>query len=244
MADDGASTTPAAVSYACPIPASHDKFEEAHYFLHRMLAEYHEPEPFRWNLNAFLQALRSITLMLQKELSSRDGFEEWYKPHQDAMRADPLLRTFHDGRNIVVHQGVLSQRSKLTAGIFRGREMKVASERELDINRPTAEVLKAVAPAWIGSFIDAEHSAVDEQIGVERQWILDELDHPGQDVISACHTAWARIGAIVVAAHRWVGADFNTPGEADAASHLQLDRRVLLESDIDPDLPRRWGWID
>lgn len=36
----------------CPIPSTHDKFTEAHYFLSRMTAEYHQPAEFRWTVGA------------------------------------------------------------------------------------------------------------------------------------------------------------------------------------------------
>ena len=53
----------------CPIPATHHKFGEAGYFLAMMVENYHDPWPFLYNFNAFLQANRSVTMMLEKELS-------------------------------------------------------------------------------------------------------------------------------------------------------------------------------
>ena len=60
----------------CPLAQSDDKFYEAHYFIGRMMDDYHDPAAFRYNLNAFLQALRSVTFVLQKTLAHRDGFQE------------------------------------------------------------------------------------------------------------------------------------------------------------------------
>jgi hypothetical protein len=39
----------------CPIPMTHDRLDEAHYFLDRLRASAHEPERLRAYLNAFLQ---------------------------------------------------------------------------------------------------------------------------------------------------------------------------------------------
>ena len=58
---------------ACPVPNAHDKTNEAHYFLHQMMEHYHDCDRFRYSLSAYLQAARSITLMLQAELTHRDG---------------------------------------------------------------------------------------------------------------------------------------------------------------------------
>ncbi len=59
QANDGA---PVSHEFVCPLELTHDKFGEAHFFIGRMLSEYHHPQPFRWNLNAFLQAFRSIPI--------------------------------------------------------------------------------------------------------------------------------------------------------------------------------------
>jgi hypothetical protein len=57
----------AAKGSACPIPLTHDRFFETHYWWHEMARTYHEPEPFRYSIGAFVQAARSVTFMLQKE---------------------------------------------------------------------------------------------------------------------------------------------------------------------------------
>ena len=118
--------------YFCPIPATHDKFDGAYYFFHRMLEEYHEPLPFRWNLNAFLQALRTVTFMLQAELSDRAGYKDWYAQQQVAMKSDELLKAFAEGRTTIVHKGMLRRKSKVEAGVFRFRTLKLGLGHDLD----------------------------------------------------------------------------------------------------------------
>ena len=61
----------------CPIPATHDRLEECHYWWHEMARKYHEPSPFRYSLGAFLQAARSVTFMLQSERAAFKDLE-WY----------------------------------------------------------------------------------------------------------------------------------------------------------------------
>ena len=58
----------------CPIPSAHDRLNEAHYFLHQMKAAYHQPEPFRYNLHAFIQAIESIFDMLRVDIENAWGF--------------------------------------------------------------------------------------------------------------------------------------------------------------------------
>jgi hypothetical protein len=76
-----------------------DKHEEAHYFIGRMMDEWHYPSEFRWNLNAFVQALRNVTFALQSTLADQPRFRPWYEGQQDAMRSDPLLRKYGVLRN-------------------------------------------------------------------------------------------------------------------------------------------------
>lgn len=76
----------------CPFPSSHDKLSEAHYFIHQMLDNYHYPMEFRFSLNAFLQATRSTTLLLQKELPKDEKFQRWYKTQQEIISQDEDLK--------------------------------------------------------------------------------------------------------------------------------------------------------
>src|SRR5690242_9597425 len=107
------------VSPSCPLPETHDRFNEAHYFLHRMEAEYHDPGPFRYNANAFLSALKSVVEMLRKE-TERRGQIAWMKERKKVLRSDPVLSSFHRGRDIVLHQRTLFAGSRIEIGLFRG----------------------------------------------------------------------------------------------------------------------------
>jgi hypothetical protein len=141
--------------HECPFTEADEKMGEAHYFLHRALEEYHEPGPFRFNLNAFLQALRSVTLYLQREGSKVDGFAAWYAPVQDRMRGDPLLKRFLEGRNIVAHQRGLEAASRVEAGLFRYRTTKLALQIPISPDRRSVSVLRFLQDE--GKWVDEEH---------------------------------------------------------------------------------------
>lgn len=225
--------------YACPMPATHDKAVEAHYFLSRMLEEFHEPAPFRWNLNAHLQALRSTTLLLQSELSDRDGFEGWYRPIKERLEVDPLLKRFVKGRNITVHKGQLTHRSSVDAGVFRGRQLKLAYAAPVSPLVPSKELLDDVKEHMADFLMDEEHSAIGEQLGVKRSWRVDELGD--DEVVTLCHKAMARISTVIKEAHEFCGVMTDEIPE-DSNWHDVEQVNVLLESDLDPALPEQWGW--
>jgi hypothetical protein len=224
----------------CPLIATHDKCEESHYFLERSLKQYHRPKQFRWNLNAFLQSLRSVTLYLQKEMSDVAGFAGFYSVEQDLMRGDKLLRSFVEHRDIVVHQTTLALESSADAGLFRGRELKLAvSGIRIDPNEPSESLLRQAIPLVVGLWVSEDHSAIDEQVGVRRTWTVSEIGEG--DVIVHCDLAWSRIEGVVARAHKLLQRKSAVPPEA---GHHGTGYNILLESDVDSSLPSLWGWED
>lgn len=80
------------------------KFDEAAYFYNGMLANRTNVVVFPYYLSAFLSALRSVTFYLQKQYAEDDRFEGWYSQKQEEMKADSLLKTLKDKRDVAVHQ--------------------------------------------------------------------------------------------------------------------------------------------
>lgn len=222
--------------HECPFPATHHKYEEAQYFLTRMLVHYHTPWEFQFNLNAFVQALRNITFMLQSEPSKPDGFEDWYKLKQSEMREDRLLRSFVEARNVIVKQSSLTSKSTAQSGLFRGRRLKLWIKHDLPLFMPTADALARVKKFTIGSLLDEAHSAIGEQIGVERTWIVEEIG--SSEVVGHCREALNFMGRLVRDAHRLAGAEMEHREVELPMEEIQ----ILLESDLDPTLLKKWGW--
>lgn len=79
---------------------------EAEYFL-GMLTKSNGAE-FGYNLDAFLAACRSVTFVMQKALSSVEGFGAWYDKCRRHMKTDPAMGFFLELRNISQHEGPVS----------------------------------------------------------------------------------------------------------------------------------------
>lgn len=75
-----------------------EKLLEAEHFLGRIFQS--NGLKFQFELNAFLSASRSISLVLQKAMARFPGFDAWYEEQQDRMRADAAMRFFLELRNI------------------------------------------------------------------------------------------------------------------------------------------------
>ena len=83
-----------------------ERLLEAEYFIQR-INRARDPS-VGYNLNAFLSAGRSVTLLLQKEFSKVDGFAEWWGGEQAALGADPAARFFLELRNYSQKEGRVS----------------------------------------------------------------------------------------------------------------------------------------
>jgi hypothetical protein len=83
-----------------------EKLLEAEFFLASMTRS--DGHIFQFHLNAFLASSRSVTFVLQSEMSDVPGFLTWYKDQQTAMKADSAMRFFVELRNVSQKQGQVS----------------------------------------------------------------------------------------------------------------------------------------
>lgn len=61
-----------------------------------------------FDLNAFLSAARSVTFLIQKEMSKVPGFTAWWTERREEMRRDDAMRFFLDLRNYSQKEGRVS----------------------------------------------------------------------------------------------------------------------------------------
>lgn len=223
----------------CPIPSTHGKCAEARYFLIQCLLNYHAPQPFLHNLNAFIQAFRNITFMLQSEERRPSTFEQWYETRRTEMRGLPTLCRLVDARNIVVKQSALTAKSTVALGLFRGRRMKLSMQTDIKPFTATEKMLQLTAKFVGDVFLGGKHSVVGEQAGVERVWVVEELGEG--EVVGKCIDALNYMLALVEDAHRLLG---TTSGLELFGIADMREFSVLLESDVDPTLPAKWGWLE
>ncbi|MHB1261399.1 MAG: hypothetical protein ACYC2H_06755 [Thermoplasmatota archaeon] len=219
----------------CPLADSHDKFSEAHFFLEQMLERYHEPQPFRWNLNAFLQARSSVEEVLHGEVKAVDGLTAVFNEAKAEIWRGELAQRFQKVRNIVVHRSTLEMQSAVTMGVYRNRRLKLAMEVPVSPHIPTDYIIQHIVPDL--GFLGA-HEAIGEEYGVTRVWKTAELGK--DDVIALCDRAWAEIGQLLAKLHAHMGIEWAGPKHD---GHSRHGRELLTESDLDPTLPQKWGWV-
>jgi hypothetical protein len=84
-----------------------ERLLEAEYFATR-LADASDGTVLGYELNAFLSAARSVTFLLQKEMSHVHGFAQWWRDQQDRLRQDAAARFFLEQRNFSQKKGRVS----------------------------------------------------------------------------------------------------------------------------------------
>jgi hypothetical protein len=78
----------------------HSKIQEATYFLHRMEDCLSEPEPFKYNLSAFLSAARTVAQYACKDARGKQGGQAWY---DQFVSSHALVGFFANERNANTH---------------------------------------------------------------------------------------------------------------------------------------------
>ncbi len=114
----------------CPIPATHDRLQEVHYWWHQMAELHHEPDPFRYRLGAFAQVARSVTLMLQTEKAIFENFDFYQNDWVAKANADPIMQWLKNTRNSCFHRSALAPSSWLHMECFRNPRKSPWEEEE------------------------------------------------------------------------------------------------------------------
>lgn len=155
-----------------------DKLNEAKYFLDKMKQATSVPENFRYELNAFLAASRSIMQIMEKEFSKKPGFKDWYKLKQNG-----TLRYLHEQRDITIHRHPVFPCSVSIAGqSFNGTTMSIVlTGTDSSISLKQAIVILPVV-----------------QPNVPIVYYFNDISSNGKDVITICQEAIEVLETIVI----------------------------------------------
>jgi hypothetical protein len=223
----------------CSMPSTHDKLSEAHYFIHQMVDHYHEPDLFRYNLSAFLQAARNVTFVLQSEASDKPDFGVLWKTLQDEMRAEPDLRLLNDSRVTVVHKSSLIPASTMFIGHFKYGKPK-SGFVSVPLDPMTQSIVALVHGRKLLQSSEHPHRAWSgEEFGLQRRWALKEA--PEAELVQFALVALTKIADVVSRVHEWTG--FGTLQEGKC-EHINSDEyRNLRESEIFSEVVAAWDGL-
>ncbi len=179
----------------CPIPATHDRLAEVHYWWHEMAEWYHEPDPFRYRLGAFAQAARSVTLMLQKEKAAFADFG-WYEVNWvPRAKLDPVMKWLDSTRTNLFHRQSLEPSSWLEMQCFRNPRESPWDED----NVPAG----TVDPFQCTHYYINQGPSTDHGHNFTRLWSMDGLG--GSELLSVCADIYDKLDELVSEAHQRLG---------------------------------------
>jgi hypothetical protein len=184
---------------SCPIPSTHDRLREVHHWWHEMARGYHEPDPFRYALGAFIQAARNVTWMLQKEQSVFPNFS-WYREWSERAKSDILLRWLNDARTDFVKRQALAPKSLLQMRCIDNPRQKNCSDDDEDSD---GSYTFKVNPFECTHFYIGMGPWGDHAHEFGRHWEVDGL---AVELLEACAGIYDLLDGLISDAHRRLGA--------------------------------------
>lgn len=180
-----------------------DRFREAHFYLHEMERRYHQADQFRWSLNSFLRSLKEVPQLLQMSLQNEQGFSAWFRPHREALRADPLIAALSGARDFVVHRGALIPKSWAYLGVTEGRGLKIGVAFGVDPFEDSDLVMKRYVEGIpkLGDGLEILRPDEESLPCIEREWRLAEFD---KELVELAVAAWQKVGTLCSLVLAWL----------------------------------------
>lgn len=215
----------------CPLPSSHDRLLEAHYFLHRLEKTYHNPDPFRFYLHAFIQAFRSTIELLASETQNDSRFGEFRKALKEFRQRDEVQKLLA-ARDAIAHRESLVPDSLVTVGWFKYGRPKLAIKTGINPLTPSLQILNSFRNAE--PFVIPVRVWEGEEVGLVRVWRMKSTTDG--ELLEFCYQRFQELAEMLSASHSAVGASFPT----SSCSILKRDYQTLLESDYFPEVVKSW----
>jgi len=174
-----------------------DRWEECHWHLHQMEANYHEPDAFRYALNSFIRAFKEVPQLLTMGTQNRAELRKNIKPAVAALHGSDLYKVLTTTRNFLVHQGMLELESRGGAGTTEGRKVKISFPFSVHAGESSDEAYiryKEVCRTdqMMRGLIGPD---CDSAPAIWRTWIIK--DFPGRDLLDVVFEAWTRLGEVL-----------------------------------------------
>jgi hypothetical protein len=185
---------------ACPIPLTHDRLDEIHYWWHEMGRNYHEPDRFRYSLGAFVQAARSVTFMLQKEKHVFVDFT-WYQSWVEMATKDFAMSWLQSARTNVVHREALIPGSTLELRCLG--DPRHAHGKDDDPTRIRVSPFQCTHYYIHTTLFSLSRMFSDHAHEFERRWSMEGLN--GRELLEVCADCFDRLVELVHFAHQQLG---------------------------------------
>jgi hypothetical protein len=195
----------------CPLAPVDKRLSDAHQLWHQAEEAYFDPDRFRIAAQGFIQTLRTVTFILQKNKEVIPDFATWYGTQDkksgewkfgkwmECLAGDPLMCWMKDARNRIEKQGDLEAHSFVRAEIIASHlDEGPKIELPAELFQSPAALLRSIPAGAVG-----EHVKQHGFLRIERRWVENSL--PEYELLSALATAYGKIAELVFDAHKQVG---------------------------------------
>lgn len=190
---------------------------------HKAIEGYFEPNDFRMAVNSCIQELRNVTFVLQANKRAIPGFDSWYGPWQNRMRANPSLRWLVDARNYIVKQDDLELLSKLrieVIGSYLADEVAIFEE-DYNPNLTNAEIYSKTVS--LGLPVEVFKNSY---VKLQRRWI--DKNYPDYELSELLSECWSAVSALLFdAPNSGVSASGDRGPRLPPCMHEQLHMRAI-----------------
>lgn len=196
-----------------------DRWQECHWHLHQMEANYHNPEPFRYSLNSFIRAVKEVQLKLQNDLQQHPEIRAKIKPLQDAVFSNDLFTILGKQRDFIVHHGALNLKSHGQIGTTEGRKIKLTFPFSVYPSETSDEAYERYKEMCRSdNFFRGLGPDCDSAPAIWRTWMLPQF--PDRDLLEVAFETWTLLGELLSGAIEAFGGeklDLSMPCRHDPA---------------------------
>jgi hypothetical protein len=208
----------------CPLSPVEKRLDDAHQLWHQADQSYFEPDQFRLAAQSTIQALRSVTFLLQKHKSIIPAFDAWYGTHdkrgrwQERLASIPLMRWLVEARNQIEKEGDLATQSFVRAEIIASHlDEGPRSEVPAHLFEGPKKLLAGLPKDLL------QHIRDNGVLRIERRWVADDL--PDFELLEALAAAFGTLAELVHDAHLQMG--LPTPATIDTETGEAYDAASL-----------------
>lgn len=210
-----------------------DRFQEAHFWIHKLEEHYHDADLFRWHVNVFLKAIKEVPQLVLMALQNEPAFPAWFKAARTKLSDDPLMAELSANRDFVVHRGMLRLGSSGSVGITELRGIKLGIGMPIDPLEDSEVAMDRYVhyAAKEGDIFQFFMDDEDSIPCVERTWQIPLLEG---ELLDICTTAWERTVDLLNEVIGWLQASpipwtLSCRHDSNRVRFKLFDRRKLQE---------------
>lgn len=178
----------------CPLQSTEKRLNDCLLLWENAKSTYFEPDAFILNLNNLIQALRTVTFILQKNKNFLTSFDNWYEKWQFAMKKDEILTWLKEARNYIEKEGDLKTLSKVRLSIVNTYFEPPIFEKEISPFTKNEEFIKIITGIKPKK-INIENGF----LRAERRWIDSNLE--SRELIEATAYVYIFLLNLIIDAH-------------------------------------------